>query len=307
MKKKKNSFHAWGILFFLASVLAFSLVRMVPVTPEEQWLTAFKLPHTEENLAYVRKEMGLDGPLPVQYVRWIGHFIVGDWGFSLVSQVNIKAQFLKKLPYSLSIGLLGNLLGAGAALTLGYGAALRRKGFWDRLSSFLAIFSQAVPSFLLSVLIIQFLSVRLKLVHFFTGDGRYGLLAAILLTALYCAGVLSRVVRDACREEMGQTYVKFAVSMGFSKQRVLCVYALKPVLCKLTAAVISNFAWVFGGSAVLEFSFGVPGISCFLIDSMKARDYNVLQNYILIVVIWMFLAHLSLHFLLLALDVRRKN
>ncbi len=306
MKQTAAFLVRWAVLFLLASILAFAIVRMVPVTPEEQWLTAFKLPHTQENIAYVRAKMGLDQPLAVQYALWIGRFIRGDWGYSLVSQVDIKAQFLKKLPYSLSIGLLGTALGGGAALALGYGAALRKKGLCDRLSSFLAVFSQGVPSFFLSVLIIQFLSVQLRLVRFFTRDGTYALLMATLLTGLYCAGALSRVVRNACREEMEKTYVTFAVSMGFPKGWVLRVYARKPVLYKLTAAVISGFAWVFGGSAVLEFAFGIPGISCFLIDSMKARDYNVLQNYILIVVIWMFLVHLALHFVLLALDVRRK-
>lgn len=104
-----------------------------------------------------------------------------------------------------------------------------------------------------------------------------------------------------------KTYVKFAVSMGFPKRKVLRSYALKPVLCKLTAAVSASFAWVFGGSAILEFAFGIPGISYFLIDSMKARDYNVLQTYILVVVIWMFLVHLVLGLLLRALDARGRT
>lgn len=95
--------------------------------------------------------------------------------------------------------------------------------------------------------------------------------------------------------------------MGFPKRKVLRSYALKPVLCKLTAAVSASFAWVFGGSAILEFAFGIPGISYFLIDSMKARDYNVLQTYILVVVIWMFLVHLVLGLLLRALDARGRT
>ena len=307
MKQTAAFLCRWALLFFLTSVLVFVLVRMMPVTPEEQWLTTYKLPHSEENLAYVREQMGLNKPLPVQYVRWITRFLSGDWGLSLVSRVDIRSQFVRKLPPSLSIGLLGTLLGAGTGLALGYGAAFRRRGVCDRLSSFLSVFSQSVPAFLLSLLIIHLLSVQLKAVRFFTGDGRYALLTAILLTALYAAGALSRVVRNACREEMDKTYVKFAVSMGFPKRKVLRSYALKPVLCKLTAAVSASFAWVFGGSAILEFAFGIPGISYFLIDSMKARDYNVLQTYILVVVIWMFLVHLVLGLLLRALDARGRT
>ena len=107
-------------------------------------------------------------------------------------------------------------------------------------------------------------------------------------------------------KESPSIILAFHGMLGRKKQTGLLLLLLTLVFSFLTAAVISGFAWVFGGSAVLEFAFGIPGISCFLIDSMKARDYNVLQNYILIVVIWMFLVHLALHFVLLALDVRRK-
>ena len=226
MKQTAAFLCRWALLFFLTSVLVFVLVRMMPVTPEEQWLTTYKLPHSEENLAYVREQMGLGKPLPVQYARWITRFLSGDWGLSLVSRVDIRSQFVRKLPPSLSIGLLGTLLGAGTGLALGYGAAFRRRGVCDRLSSFLSVFSQSVPAFLLSLLIIQLLSVQLKAVRFFTGDGRYALLTAILLTALYAAGALSRVVRNACREEMDKTYLFTCPRLVLCPAAAICLLAL---------------------------------------------------------------------------------
>ncbi len=297
----------WVIIFIVTSVLIFAAVRMMPSTPVDKWLDAYHLPHTEENIEYVESKMGLNEPLPLQYVNWIGNFIKGDWGVSLVSGENIRERFMAKMPYSFSIGITGILLGAFAAFFLGYRAALRRNGLCDRLTTSMTIFCQSIPMFILSILIINAFGVRLGIASFFTGDGRYSLLAAILLTALYSVGGLSRVVRSAFREEMSKSYVKFMVSRGFSPKTVLWKHAYKPPLASLVSAIITRFAGVFGGSTVLEFAFAIPGLSTMLVSAMDSRDYSILQTYILVVVIWMFFVHLILNLFLRMLGARRSK
>ena len=296
----------WLLIFAVASVMIFGVVRLMPSTPVEQWLTSFNLPHTEENVAKVTALMGLDRPLPVQYLAWLRNFFKGDWGLSLISHVSIRDTFMQKLPYSVSIGLSGILISAVLAFFLGYRAALHIGGVCDRLSAALAVFSQSIPSFITSVFIIYFLGVKLRAVKFFTGSVRNAMISAILITAIYQLGGLSRVVRNAFREEMRKSYVRFAISRGFSREYVLYRHASRPVLCTLIGAVIANFAWVFGGSTVLEFAFTIPGVSYFLVDSMQSSDYTVLQTYLLVVVIWMFCVHAVLNLALYALDVRRR-
>ena len=296
----------WLIIFIITSVLIFAAVRMMPSTPVEKWLDAYHLPHTEENIAFVESKMGLDEPLPVQYVKWIGNFVRGDWGVSLVSGADIRERFFAKMPYSFSIGISGILLGAFFAFFLGYRAALRRNGFCDKITTSMTIFCQSVPMFILSILIINAFGVRLNVASFFTGDGRYSILAAIILTALYSIGALSRVVRSAFREETGKSYVKFMISRGFEPKEVLWKHAYKPPLASLISAVITRFAGVFGGSTVLEFAFAIPGLSTMLVSAMDSRDYSILQTYILVVVIWMFFVHLILNLVLRLLGVRRE-
>ena len=295
----------WLIIFFVTSVLIFAAVRMMPSTPVDKWLDAYHLPHTEENIAYVEEKMGLDDPLPIQYVEWIGNFLRGDWGVSLVSGENIRERFLAKMPYSFSIGIIGILMGAFFAFFLGYRAALNRSGLCDRLTTAMTIFCQSIPMFIVSILIINAFGVRLGIASFFTGDGRYSIIAAILLTAIYSLGGLSRVVRSAFREEMGKSYVKFMVSRGFEPKTVLWKHAYKPPLASLVSAVITRFAGVFGGSTVLEFAFAIPGLSTMLVSAMDSRDYSILQTYILVVVIWMFFVHMILNLVLQMLGARR--
>ena len=304
MNKAVRFIIKWLIVFFAASILIFLLVRMMPTTPAVKWLDTLHLPRTEANIEWITHRMGLDRPLAVQYGIWMRNFFRGDWGVSLVSGEDIRARFFAKMPYSFSIGISGILIGSAAAFFLGFRAALRRGGICDKITTVLTIFSQSVPMFILSIIIINALGVRLRIARFFTGDGKYAMLAAILLTAFYSVGSLSRIVRQGFREEMGKSYVKFAVSRGFSKETVLFQHAYKPVLAGLISAVISHFAYVFGGSTVLEFAFTIPGLSTMLVSAMDSRDYNILQVYILVVVIWMFFVHLVLNLVLRALNVR---
>lgn len=307
MKKTFLYLLKWFLIFFVASILIFAVVRMMPSTPVDKWLDAYHLPHTEENVTYMREKMGLDTPLTTQYLQWIGNFVRGDWGVSLVSGENIRERFFAKMPYSFSIGIAGLVLGATAAFFLGYRAAKRRGGFCDRFTAVLTVFTQSVPMFILSIIIIYALGVRLRIAKFFTGDGKYALWCAVLITALYSMGGLSRVVREAFREEMKKSYVKFMVSRGFPRETVLLRHACKPALASLISAVITRFAGVFGGSTVLEFAFAIPGLSTMLVTAMDSRDYNILQTYILVVILWMFVVHLVLHLVLQLLGVRRET
>lgn len=297
----------WTALFLLGSVLAFLLVRMMPVSPVEQALTRDRLPHTAENIAYMEQKMGLDQPPVIQYITWVFRFVSGNWGESLVSGADIKAQFIRKMPYSFSIGIMGLVLASAAAFVIGYRAAVRRGGFCDRISSALAVFSQSVPGFITAVVLIHFLGVRFHLVRFFTGTPLASVLTAILLSALYLVGNLSRVVRKAFLEEKETSYVRFSIARGFTPEYVLLHHAARPVLCRLLSVLMANFAWVFGGSTVLEFAFGIPGISFFLVESMKGRDYSVLQTYVMMIMLWMFVVHLAMEGLLLLLDIRNRG
>ncbi|MDO4323887.1 MAG: ABC transporter permease [Lachnospiraceae bacterium] len=306
MKQVLKFLVKWFLFFLLASVAIFWFVRQMPVSPAEQMLSYYQLPATPENIAIVEKDMGLDKPLPQQYVQWIVNFVRGDWGVSYVSHMDIRSQFMKKMPYSFGIGIGGMLISAVISFFLGYGAALKPGRICDRLSELLVILSRSFPEFLMSIVVIYVVGVKFKLVKFFTGNGFLSFFIAILITAVYMTGTLSRVCKVHFEEQLQQSYVRFAVSRGFSKGYVLLHHSYKPVLYGMFSAMIAKFAWILGGSSVLEFAFTIPGISYFLVDSMKARDYMVLQTYVLVLLIWMFFVHLVFRVLLQFLDVRSR-
>ena len=153
----------------------------MPTSPVDHYLTGMSLPLTDENREIVTRSMGLDQPLLKQYTTWITGFLKGDWGKSLTSRLDIRTEFMAKMPYSFGIGLGGILLGAFFAYFLGFGAALHRNGFCDRFSSALSVFTQAVPGFIVAILIIYFFGVKLKAVKFFTGDGKFSVYSSDLI------------------------------------------------------------------------------------------------------------------------------
>ena len=297
----------WFAVFFCVSVIAFIIPRTIPKNPVEELLESHQMDTSPENIALIEKAWGLDKPLPVQYFIWVTNFIRGDWGNSLISKQDIKVTFLEKIPYSLAIGLGGLIISAVLAFFLGFGAAMRNKGTCDIITRVLSLISTSIPSFIVVVLIVYFVGVKWGLVKFFTGDGFWSMFFAILTMTLYSTGSLARVVKAHFQEQMSEPYVTFAVSRGFSKKYVLLHHAYKPVLYGLISVVVSRFAYILGGSTILEFAFGIPGISYFLVKSMQATDYYVLQSYIMVVLIWMFLVHLVCNLILSGLEVRGKT
>lgn len=294
----------WLIIFWVASVVSFGVGRLMPGSPAQLLLQAYDLPETPENIEMIERQWGLDEPLIKQYGAWMKNFLRGDWGRSMISKLEIRKLFLKKLPYSLILGFGSILISSLFAFFMGFAAAIRPGGLADKLSRGLAVFAQTVPSSILAVLTIYLIGVKLKAVKFFTGGSTAGVVAATLFLSLYAMGGLARIVRIHFREQMGKPYIRFAIARGFESNYALLRYGSRPVLYGLVSVLIPKFGWILGGSSVMEFIFTIPGISYFLVDSIRLRDYYVIQSYIMVVVIWMFAINCISNLIMNVLDGR---
>lgn len=304
MKKILLFIVKWLIIFWVASVVSFGVGRLMPGSPAQLLLQAYDLPETPENIEMIERQWGLDEPLIKQYGAWMKNFLRGDWGRSMISKLEIRKLFLKKLPYSLILGFVSILISSVLAFFIGFAAAIRPGGLADKLSRGLAVFAQTVPSSILAVLTIYLIGVKLKAVKFFTGGSTAGVVAATLFLSLYAVGGLARIVRVHFREQMGKPYIRFAVARGFESNYALLRYGSRPVLYGLVSVLIPKFGWILGGSSVMEFIFTIPGISYFLVDSIRLRDYYVIQSYIMVVVIWMFAINCISNLIMNVLDGR---
>lgn len=285
-------FLKYFLLLFLMSVVIFAITRSMPVGPEEMLLQQLKLPPTEENMEIIREQWGLNQSLHIQYRKWILAFAQGDWGKSLLTSQDIREELFRRMPYSLGIGLGGVLISAVLGFFGGYFAAVKKRGFFDRLTTFLSLFSQTIPVFILSVIVIYYIGVKFQLVRVFTGSIGIKMALATGMVIFGSVGGISRIMRKHFLQISQQPYIRAEIARGFLFRKALLICGFRPALIGLCSAIISKFAWVIGGTAVVEFVFAVPGVSFFLVNSIAQRDYHVIQSYLFFIVLWMMFVHL---------------
>jgi ABC-type dipeptide/oligopeptide/nickel transport system permease component len=275
------------VLLWLASVAAFAIGRAMPADPAVLALLAFDRPATPEAVAALHAQWGLDRPLPQQYLAWLAGFVAGDWHRSFRTGTPIRDEIIHRLPVSLALGCGGLALAALLALPLARAAALRPRGAADRVLDALIVVAQAVPAFWLACMLIWLLSVELRWLTVLGDGGWQRLVLPIALVALSAIGPLAAVVRTGLREVARSLYLTAALAKGLGRRAALARHGTRYAALGLLAALGAEAGWAFGGAAVIEVVFGLPGISQFVVESIAARDYFVLQAYVVVAAAWM--------------------
>lgn len=294
-----------GVSLLAISALAFFIIAAMPSDPVMIAIRAWNLPATEETITAMRAEWGLDMPAPMRYLHWLANFLVGDWGRSFRTGDPILQEFIQRLPLSLMLGLSGLALAILLAIPLGFSAALNPRGVADRLSRAISVGVQAVPSFWLGLVLLWVLGVQFRLFRPFSNDLSSYVLPIILIS-IHSLGVLSRVYRRDLIATTHQPYYRTALAKGLSRRQAHWRHGHRSALYALLAAVRSEAGWAIGSTAALEILFGLPGISQFLVQSMSARDYFVLQAYVMVIAVWMIVVNVSVALAMRRLDPRSR-
>lgn len=290
-------------MLLVISMVAFAIINAMPADPVDIAIHAWNLPSTPETIAALREQWGLDVPLVQRYFIWLGQFVTGDWGRSFRTGGAVLPEFITRLPLSLSIGLGGLLIAMVCAIPLGFASARWPGGIADRFTRALAILVQAVPSFFIGLLIIWVFAVKLRWFRAF-GTDLSAIILPIGLIALHSLGVLSRVYRRGILEIVDQPFMTTAKAKGLSPSAVLWHHGHRFGLFALLSAARSEAAWAVGAAAALEILFNVPGISQFMVQSVGARDYFVLQAYVMVVACWLLILNAVVETAIRRLDPR---
>lgn len=285
------------------SVAAFILIAFMPSDPVMIAIRAWNLAPTEETVAALRENWGLDRSMLERYLIWLKGFVSGDWGLSFRTGEPVLSEFLRRLPLSVGVGVAGLLLAIVLAVPLGLAAAQRPGGLADRFTRLVAVSVQAVPAFWIGLVAVWLLGVHLQIVRPFSG-GPSIIAIAIAIIALHSVGVLSRVYRRDMLEQSGRPYFRTALAKGLSRREALWHHCHRSALYALLAAVRSEAGWVIGSTATLEVLFGLPGIGQFLVQSIAVRDFHVLLAYVMVIAVWMLLMNALLKAWMRQLDPR---
>ena len=239
---------------------------------------------SEAEKAAAREELGLDKPLPEQYVVWLKGVLTGDMGKSFVSGQPVFTTFVSKLPATIALAVTSLLLTVLISIPCGILSAVEHNRFWDYLIGCLSFILFSLPNFFVSLLLIYFFS--LKLGWFPVMGNARGWKSIILPTftlALAMAAKYTRQVRATVLEELNKEYVQGARARGVRENRILYFSVLKASMLTIVTLLALSIGSLLGGTAIVESIFMWDGVGKMAVDAITMRDYPVIQAY----VIWM--------------------
>jgi len=287
------------------SILAFGLSLLVPGDPVRQTLQqqGIDAPSAEQVVA-MRRELGLDQPAPVRYVRWLGDAVRGDFGESIRTGEPVLRSLTDRFPRTAQLALTAIVLGLAFALPIGVLSALYRERPADHVSRIGALVGASIPSFWLSYLLIIAFAVQLKVLPVAGASTPQHLVLPALTLAVGAGATLTRLTRSAMLEELTREYVRTARAKGLAEQVVIVAHALRNALIAIVTVTGIRLAALLGGAVIVETIFAWPGIGKYVVDSITARDYPTIQGFVLFAGSLVLLINLAVDLMYVWLDPR---
>ena len=289
-------------VFFGITVLSFTLIHLAPSDPVSVRLSLGGIAVDPTVAAQMRTEMGLDRPLPIQYGDWLMRFLHGDMGTSYRSDRPVAAMLLQALPYTLAIAASAMLLTLLISLPLGIAIAAYRNSALDCTVRFLTFIGNAVPSFIVGILLMFLFSYQLGWIPVLAGNSPIGMVLPTAALALIMSARYIRQIRAATLDELAKDYIVGLRARGITERRILFGNVLKNIMGVVVTLTAISVGSLLGGVVIIETLFSRPGVGSLLMTAINSRDYPVIQA----AVVWMVLAYFVVN-LLADLSYRRFN
>lgn len=278
-------------LFLLlgVSVIGFLILNLAPGGPLSMLTAAGDM--SQEDLKRLAKQMGLDDPLPVQYLRWLGHLLEGDWGRSYRDQLPVLEIIASRLGATLLLMLTSTGIAVVLGTWIGVISGVRRGGKFDTITSVFFVTLVSIPTFWLGLVAIYLFSVKLGWLpagnRETPGDGSFtDVLSHLLMPALVLAmvhvAVWSRYMRASVIDSFSQDYIRTARAKGLSQAQILWRHVLPNSLLPMISIAGMHIPAQLGGALVTETVFTWPGMGRLFMDSLNYRDYPVVLGVLML-------------------------
>lgn len=298
-------------ILFLVSVMVFSLLHMLPGDPATVILGPEAPPEAKEAM---REQLGLNQPIVVQYMHWVGGVLQGNLGNSLVDGTPVSKLISQRLPATMELAIGTFLVGILIAVPAGILSASRQGRWIDYLSTGFALGGMSIPHFWLGMMFILYFAVQLGwlpasgYVPFFQDP--FANLAAMIMpmvaTGLRESAVLMRMLRSSLLEVLHADYIRTAYSKGLSEKIVVMQHALKNAMVPFITASGLQIASLLGGLVITEQIFQIPGLGRLIVESVFNRDYVTVQGAILVSALMVVLVNVVVDLLYAWIDPRIK-
>ena len=276
------------------TLVTFTMIHLAPGDPAELMAIArYGLENlSEEDIERIRVAEGLDAPIFIQYLRWLGHTATGDLGRSLVTGDPVQEEILLKLPATFQLALAALVVSLLVAVPAGIISAVKQHSPLDYLTMTGALLGVSMPNFCLGLLLILFFAVKLG---WFPVYG-YGGLSHMILPAITLgtgmAAITTRLTRSSMLNVLRQDYITAARSKGLSEGQLIFSHALKNSFIPVITIVGLQIGHLLEGTVIVESIFAWPGLGKLLVDSIFARDFSMIQGCVLLFAVLFVLVNL---------------
>lgn len=276
-------------------IISFMIFSLLYITPGDPVLLMLGSGDTQsvsqEQYDAVRAELGLDKPFFERYMDFITGAVTGDLGTSYITGEDVFDTVMMRMPATLILTVASVLVGLLVAVPLGILAAVKHNSIWDSIATFLATIGVSLPKFWFGLVLIIYLSLRLKIfpsqgIAYIDRDGLGAFLSHLFLPAvslgLGLAATQTRMIRSSMLEVLNQDYIRFAKSKGFKDKIVIIRHAFKNAMIQVVTVLGSEIGALLGGAVVTETIFSWPGVGRLAMNSIARRDYPMIQGNTLI-------------------------
>ncbi len=296
----------------LASIVVFAVLEVLPGDPARLMLG---MNASAEQVEQVRTQMGLNDPLLLRYLHWIGNLVVLDFGRSYTYSVPVIDLVRERVAVSLPLALIALALSTLIAIPVGLYAASRQGRFGDTVSMGVSQIGVAIPNFWFALLLIYLFAVWLKWVPAggFPGwnAGVWPALKALILPAIALAlpqaAILARVTRQALIEVLSEDYIRTARAKGMPYRAVLWRHALRNAMIPVLTILGLQFAFLLAGTIIIENVFYLPGLGRLIFQAITQRDLIVVESVVMLLVATVILVNLLVDFSYAVVDPRLRG
>jgi peptide/nickel transport system permease protein len=287
------------------SILTFGLANATPGDPAFQAAQrSLGRTPTPKEVVFERKQLHLDRPLPIQYVDWVGRAVRGDLGVSFASRTPVRQELFRRIPYTLELALPAMALALLVAVPAGMISALRRNRPVDQIVRLVSLAGACMPSFWLALLLIILFSVRLSLLPVAGRGGLDHLVLPVVTLSTVPMSILARYTRSTMLEALGSDYVVTARAKGSAPWRIVSRHVLRNSLVPLITTAGAQLGFLLAGATVIETIFVWPGVGKLLVDAIAARDYPMIEGFVLYAGVAFVVLNLVVDVLYAAIDPR---
>lgn len=276
-------------VLIIATVVAFMIMRIGDADPAARILGKTA---TEEAIEAFKAKHGLDQPLHIQYIDWIGGLFKGDLGTSLRYDTPINGLIKDRIPITFQLIFYTIIIAVSLGITMGVIGALKQNTWIDHLVTVQSLVWLSTPAFYLGILFLLFFALYLPIFPTSGYEGPYYLILPSIVMGLRMQAIFARLTRSSMLNVLNKEYIKTAKTKGLKNKTIIVKHALRNALIPVVTVVAMRVPWMFGATMVTEQIFNIPGMGRLVLKGVLSRDFMLVQSVILLITIMVVIANL---------------